>query len=197
LSPRVDPEERRNEIIQAATRCFARSGYHRTSMDDIVAESGLSKGTLYWHFKNKQALFLAMLEALFTDMTRGLEQVIAAEGTVSERLTAIARLFWKMFTDEKELGDLMIEFWGESNRDKAINEYFMGIFQSYIAVMTGLIEEGIASGEFRPVPAKAVASTFGAAMDGLWLQAMIGIPVEDYVDPDELVDWMLKGLLPR
>jgi hypothetical protein len=42
-----------------------------------------------------------------------------------------------------------------------------------------------------------VASAIAAMFDGLWFQAMIGIPVADYTDANDLFDWMLKGLLPR
>ena len=45
--PSASKEERRAQILQAALTCFARKGYHLTTMDDIVAESGLSKGSLY------------------------------------------------------------------------------------------------------------------------------------------------------
>ena len=43
--------ERRQQILSAAMTCFIAKGYHRATMDDIVVESGLSKGTLYWYFK--------------------------------------------------------------------------------------------------------------------------------------------------
>jgi len=54
MSPRPDvSEERKNQILDAAGKVFARLGFQKTRMDDIVEESGLSKGTLYWYFKSK------------------------------------------------------------------------------------------------------------------------------------------------
>jgi AcrR family transcriptional regulator len=197
MSPRVDAEERRNEIVRAAMRCFARSGYHRTSMDDIVAESGLSKGTLYWYFENKQALFIAMLESFFAGIAGPMEGIVSGGGTASQRLRALAGLFWQMVLDEERLGDLMMEFWAESARDESMNAIFRQLFEPYISLLVSLIEGGIASGEFQPVPARAAASAFAAMMDGLWFQAMIGLPVRDYVDGDTLADLVLAGLLPR
>jgi AcrR family transcriptional regulator len=195
VSPRVDAEERRSEIIQAAMRCFARSGYHRTSMDDIVAESGLSKGTLYWYFKNKQALFTAMLETFFAEMAAPLEEIASGGGTASERLRLMSNLFWQLLVQQKDLGDLMIEFWAESSRDEAFNAYFRQVFEPYLTLLAGLIEDGIQNGEFRPVNVRAAASAFAAIMDGLWFQAMIGLPLDEYVDGDTLADLTLKGLL--
>jgi TetR/AcrR family transcriptional regulator, transcriptional repressor of aconitase len=51
---------RRGEIIEAALRCFAVKGYQRTSMADIIDESGLSAGAIYGHFKGKKELFAAV-----------------------------------------------------------------------------------------------------------------------------------------
>ena len=51
MPPRPDvSEERRGQIIEAALACFTRKGYANTTIDDIVAESGLSKGAIYWYF---------------------------------------------------------------------------------------------------------------------------------------------------
>ncbi|UOE42521.1 TetR/AcrR family transcriptional regulator [Agromyces larvae] len=50
---------RRDEIIDAALRCFAEHGYSRTAMSDVIAESGLSAGAIYGHFAGKKELFIA------------------------------------------------------------------------------------------------------------------------------------------
>ncbi|MCB0013808.1 MAG: helix-turn-helix transcriptional regulator, partial [Anaerolineales bacterium] len=55
-------DERRNEILAAALQAFSENGYDKTSIDDVVRATGLSKGTIYWYFKNKQALFTALME---------------------------------------------------------------------------------------------------------------------------------------
>jgi TetR/AcrR family fatty acid metabolism transcriptional regulator len=197
VTPRVDPAERRDEIVQAAMRCFARTGYQATSMDDIVAESGLSKGTLYWHFKNKQALFLATLEAIFADMSGAFEQAIARDAPAIERMRALIDVSAKMVTGDRELGGLLVDFWVQTRHDESLNESMRNLLQPYLDLVTQLVEEGIAGGEFRPVHATAVAGALAGMFDGLWLQAMVGLPVEDYVDTDSLADWMLNGLLPR
>ena len=51
---------RRDEIIGAALRCFAAKGYQRTSMADVIEESGLSAGAIYGYFAGKQELFAAV-----------------------------------------------------------------------------------------------------------------------------------------
>src|SRR5258706_14095937 len=53
---------RRDQIIAAGLTCFARAGYHATTMADVAAQAGVSKGTPYLYFDSKQALFLALHE---------------------------------------------------------------------------------------------------------------------------------------
>src|SRR5947208_7449216 len=79
-------EIRKNQILDAATTVFVRSGFQHARMDDIVEESGLSKGTLYWYFKSKEDIINAILRRLFTGELEILESLLEAEGTVSERL---------------------------------------------------------------------------------------------------------------
>ena len=49
-------ESRRNQIIDAAVKCFAQKGFHQTSMQDIVSESGFSPGAIYLYFKSKEEI---------------------------------------------------------------------------------------------------------------------------------------------
>ena len=55
--------DRRMEILDAAQRCFARSGFHGASMQEICAEAGMSPGNLYRYFPSKEALIASMLSA--------------------------------------------------------------------------------------------------------------------------------------
>jgi AcrR family transcriptional regulator len=54
--------DRRNEILSAAQRCFVRSGFHQTSMQEICAEAGMSAGNLYRYFPSKEAIIAGIAE---------------------------------------------------------------------------------------------------------------------------------------
>ncbi len=87
MARRPDTSEiRRNQILDAATTVFVRQGFQHARMDDIVEESGLSKGTLYWYFKSKEDIINAILRRLFTGDLENLESLVQAEGTSSERM---------------------------------------------------------------------------------------------------------------
>jgi len=62
MSKKKPQEQRMQEIMEAAVRCFAKKGYDKTKMEDIVKESGLTKGGIYWYYKSKREIFMALLD---------------------------------------------------------------------------------------------------------------------------------------
>ncbi|HZU71530.1 MAG TPA: helix-turn-helix domain-containing protein, partial [Acidimicrobiales bacterium] len=68
---------RREHILKAALRCFARRGYHATTVDDIAAEAGVSKGAPYVYFESKEALFRALYETWECGLSDRLEAALA------------------------------------------------------------------------------------------------------------------------
>ncbi|MFC8043616.1 TetR/AcrR family transcriptional regulator [Nocardia sp. NPDC057353] len=77
--PRVSEEHlerRRQQIVEAAQRCFARKGFHQTSMQDVFAESGLSAGAVYRYFKSKDELVAALASDAGTDIRAVLLEVM-------------------------------------------------------------------------------------------------------------------------
>src|SRR6185436_6911310 len=82
--PKVSEEHlasRRRQILDAAAGCFARNGFHRTSMQDIVRESGLSAGLIYRYFTGKEDMILAIVGEWHTSRAAGL-------GTADDRFAA-------------------------------------------------------------------------------------------------------------
>jgi AcrR family transcriptional regulator len=80
---------RRDRILRAAQACFARSGYHATTMDDIAAEAGIAKGAPYVHFAGKEAIFQALYDewgcALRDEIAAALETLPPGERSSARR----------------------------------------------------------------------------------------------------------------
>ncbi|RDZ26191.1 TetR/AcrR family transcriptional regulator [Lysobacter silvisoli] len=89
---------KRAAILEAATRMFIRLGYDATSMDQIAAEAGVSKLTVYSHFGDKEALFLAAVKAHCERFLPTLLFEPSPETPLRERLLAIAEAFWTMLS---------------------------------------------------------------------------------------------------
>jgi TetR/AcrR family transcriptional regulator, repressor for uid operon len=124
--PKISEEKRQArqaQILDAAARCFAKLGFHRTSMDDIITESGLSAGAIYCYFRSKHD----MVEAISAER-HARDQALLADLTsapsFSEGLDRIGKLLSHMLQDPKERQrrKVSIQFWAESLHDARIRK---------------------------------------------------------------------------
>lgn len=129
---------RRDEIIVAALRCFAAKGYQRTSMADIIDESGLSAGAIYGHFTGKKELFAAVAGRVL-DARRGELQARRADAGPLPPGQIIATLVSGMRNEP--FGGVIVQLWAEAAVDAEIRELVRGVFTRLReTVRAGLVE---------------------------------------------------------
>lgn len=167
--------ERRQEILQAVLPAFLEKGYDKTSMDDVVKISGVSKGTLYWHFKNKEALFAALIELVMRDFLLNFQQVsdYAAKHSATDTLRLMCTSWIDLMEQQPDYLKMFVDFFLQAAHHPQVKTVIATFYQEYMQLMIGIIERGIANGEFRPVNAAAVASILAGALDGLGLQLIL------------------------
>jgi AcrR family transcriptional regulator len=196
MSPRPDVSaERRAQIIEAALACFTRKGYNNTTMDDIVAESGLSKGSLYWYFKGKDDLFAEAVWSIFADVGEEVMAAMVAGTTASEQLRGMAQVtagFSKAF--EGYFG-LILEFWSSSSSREEAGTMWMGMLEQYKDIVMATIEAGVKSGEFKPVDAESLVWAMMAAYDGLAAYSVFKPDLDLDRISQVFVETLLAGLL--
>lgn len=169
MTKHAQKEQRRTQILDAAVACFARKGYYETTMDDIVREANLSKGTLYWHFKSKLDLFRSLTELWFAEIMESVRHQADPEANPAGRLRMIVDAAKNSAASRPELVRALLEFYTLALRNAELKQWLREAYVSDSAMMRGLIEEGIARGEFRPVDPAAVARLTMAALDGALL----------------------------
>ncbi len=201
MAPKLKPEtleERKTQILKAALTCFARKGYHQTTMDDIVQEAGLSKGGVYWHFSSKKELFLELFESIVSDVGNLMSGVLASDASATDKLRSALDMFVTFSTAEEfqDLFPLMIDVWAQNSQDPDVNKVATAVYNHFRQPLVQLIEEGIASGEFKAVDAGALASILFALYDGLAVQWMIDATMVDWDAVSETVtQTFVAGLL--
>jgi AcrR family transcriptional regulator len=173
MSRRPDISEiRRNQILDAATKVFVRLGFQHARMDDIVEESGLSKGTLYWYFKSKEDIINAISRRLFTGELEKLEGLLEGEGTVSERLMQLTNHRVAGLKQMSNLVPIIFEFYAVAVHQQWVQQFIGEYFKHFRELLKALIQQGIDRGEFRPVNATETAISFASMYEGLtihWL----------------------------
>ncbi|HLX55920.1 MAG TPA: TetR/AcrR family transcriptional regulator [Ktedonobacteraceae bacterium] len=183
--PRQDVSEaRKHQILDAAMAVFARQGFHEARMDDIVQESGLSKGTLYWYFKSKEEIITAISQRLFATDIELVEGLLTADGTVSERLQQLIRDRIQGLQEMSGMVTILFEFYAAALHQEGVRQFIKAYFQNFHDLLVALIQQGIERGEFRPVNPLAAATALDAVFEGLIVRWLI--------DP-EAIEWASLG----
>lgn len=170
-------EARRQEILQAAMVAFAEKGYDKTTMDDVVQASGLSKGTLYWHFENKQALFGALVSRMIEQMIGLFETAMkSAEGDDLSPPDALRTLF-TMTAETLEANPIWsamtADFYLQAFYVADISSLFVKYYAAYMERIERIILRGVETGHFRPVNAHSASAVIGSTLDGISLLTIL------------------------
>jgi TetR/AcrR family transcriptional repressor of uid operon len=110
--------DRHARILDAAERCFVRAGFHRTTMQDVAAEAGMSAGNLYRYFRSKEQIVVGLAER----DRESFHADFAAVRDGSDFVTAFERLGRKYLVDEpRQKSILAVEIWAEATRNTGIS----------------------------------------------------------------------------
>ena len=198
MSPRPDvSEERRNQILEAALRVFARLGFHESRMDDIAQESKLSKGALYLYYKSKDAIIAAILRFFFEQEFKRLQAFVAIEReeSVTEQILSLTRELTTAMDWMQQLMPIAFEFYAIAGRNQDVRQFLKGYYADYRKELARLIERGIERGEFREVDAQATATTLVALFEGLALLFFVDKEAVHWKEQIELsARLLLEGL---
>lgn len=176
--PRVSDahrQARRDQILDAAERRFARDGFHATGMAEIVAEAGMSAGGVYRYFTGKEALIGAIAERLLRNLGGVLEAATAGAGSVEAlvegTLDAASRV---LDASTVKNARLLPQIWSEALRDEAIGAH---VRISYANVLEALTKRATHIEAAAGLPAgatpRSVAHVVLATVQGFVLQRVL------------------------
>lgn len=177
LSYQSPAHETRDRIIASAARVFARKGFQKASLDEVAADAGLTKGAIYWHFRNKNDLLFAMLDCRLQQDSAPLMgdlQALIRDG--GDPLAALTRMFqsgMQRCTDDPEWGHLYLECLNLSRNDEVkekLSAFYDRIWAMCGAFTQELQKHGLAHDGIDPQDA---AVFWAALFDGLVLAWLI------------------------
>ena len=169
-------ETRRQQILDAALRCFSRDGFHNTTTADIVRQSGVSQGTLYLYFATKDDIIAALADD-GRQAQAFLNALAESEHDPIEGLALLLELYGRSLTDEQRLEQrrVGIQGWAEALRNPAVHSSITTSMAAVRGAIVSLVERGQATGQIRAdVQPVAVARILIATFQGLVLQASLG-----------------------
>lgn len=125
----AEPTDRAREIIDAARRCFAQRGYHKTSIKAIAKEAGIrSPSILHYHFENKEAIFLDVMQDALGQLTQRATEIALKRGEGPRGLGAI-EAFFELFEAEPDLAPLLAECMSIGARDPKTRAQLFSLLQ--------------------------------------------------------------------
>jgi AcrR family transcriptional regulator len=140
-------EARREAILTAALAEFSARGFAAARLDDVAQRAGVAKGTIYLHFKDKEALFQELVRAMLGPLVATLEQLRAVDVPIRIVLERFIDLFVREIygTRRREVARLIIT---EGSRFPALAEfYYREVVERGIAALRAMIERAVARGE--------------------------------------------------
>lgn len=162
--PRPDvSDERIPQILAAAAKVLNRKGIAATRMEDIAREAKLSVGGVYWYYKGKDDVILAIMDQIIDEDVAMLKTMLNEPGTVRERLLAYAQV---SIPEALAYMPLTYDLYTLAHRDAKVRRHIQKYFAHYRDVLGEIIQQGMDAGELRKGNAAAVAASLAALYEG-------------------------------
>lgn len=197
----VDKEAKKEKIILAALKVFARKGFVRATISDVALEADIGKGTVYEYFSTKEELIHQGFRVFVRAMGFDFSEILEAPLTAEEKLSAVFRLLVRMVqSDKNDFIQLIFDVWAEGLKSRESKNYILNelkiFYREYGSILESVLKQGIRDNHFRPdIKPKPLASVMIGMMDGImvqWLLDKKGFDAEEAVET--MIDTILKGI---
>lgn len=195
-------DARPQELLAAALDLFVERGYASTRLEDVAKRAGVSKGTLYLYFTNKEELFKAVVRENIVPALGEAEDAISSfEGHSAELMRCVVMGWWERLGATKASGIIKLVLAEAGNFPDLATFYREEVINRSTTMMVSMFERGVSRGEFRPIDVNVMTQVLIAPILMLitWKHS-IGPCSEGQPDPlvflDAFLDMALHGLLP-
>jgi AcrR family transcriptional regulator len=191
--PRLWNEFKRQSIQAAVVRLMCREGLESVTMERVAQETGIAKGTVYLHYRDKQELLDAVKESSLDPLAEKLHQIFAGSLPPERKLESYALRYLTYFDENRDLFRILLY-------DRAVtripaSRYRHDRYRRLLDGVTKLIDAAIASGRFREVSGRKAAAMFLDSIVAVVNQRLLADendPVED--DAKLIAEIFLRGL---
>ena len=190
---RGDRAEKRERILSAAERVFARRGFFAARVSEIAKDAGVADGTIYLYFKSKEDVLVRLFDEVMSEHVTQAREAVRALPSAPERLRAVAERHLTVLGGNRDLATV---FQVELRQSTRFMERFTASWlRDYFALLDEILEQGQHEGSLRKDVNRRLAAKilFGALDETVtsWLLADRQYPLEDLAAP--VVDLFLRG----
>ena len=184
-------------IMSAALKVMTKKGYYSSTMDDIVLESGMSKGAIYHYYKSKKEVYLELivyLESKYTDMFASVNK----ESTSAKKLKKLFTIWSDQLEKEPGFFQSFSIFQSMSRHDKDFKQAMQRMYNRFQKFIELIIIEGIESKEFKKIDPKTSALSLILNLDGIsWFSLFESknLDAKSYID--QMSDYILNTYISK
>ena len=165
--------DKRERILRAAIKVFARKGFYATKVSEIAKAAGVADGTIYLYFKNKDDVLISIFEDRITRLLGVLRAQIEAAESFEAKLRVVVELQLGLLEGQRDLAEVVTVNLRQSSR--LLKQYAAPLFTEYLDLIASVIAFGQQHGAVRPeVSPRVVATGLWGALDGIALTWALG-----------------------
>jgi len=177
-----EAQSTRQRILDAAVEVFSQKGYHDTRVDDIVEASGTSKGGVYFYFRSKQEIFLALIDEFAHQLERAVIEAILHENEGIRRVNAALRSCLDVFHEYQPLAKVFLV--QAVGLGQVFEEKRLEIHQRFVTAIKMYLDQALADGDIPDTDTEVAALAWMGAINEVVIRWVItGEPAPDRALP--------------
>lgn len=154
---------KKEQILDAAMHCMARYGIHKSTMDDVASVLGMKKASLYYYYKNKEALFIDALEREAIRLQQRVIELFKPRHSAEDKLKIAVKTMTMFFKEKVELLEFNVQAMVEGH--SLFHNVHVRIRKKNLDFLAALIKEGIDKKEFRNLNPQKMADALRSILD--------------------------------
>jgi AcrR family transcriptional regulator len=181
-----DNRSTRERILDAALNIFSSKGFHDTHMDEIVQEAHTSKGSIYFHFPNKEKLFTALVDQFADLIERRVTSAIGQEKQGMDRVKVALREVLETFAKYRRPAKLLLV--QAVGLGSVFEKKRLEVTDRFAALIKSYLDEAVAAGDIDPIDSEVVAHA--------WMGAIYNVVIQWVYTGEPSQERIIAAMLP-
>ena len=189
---------RKDQILDAALSVLVQNGYEGSRMDDVVSESQLSKGAIYWYYKSKKAMYLDLVNFWVIRYSATINHLVENDQAAPDQLKSLFNYFIDQYESDPDPFIALTEFWSMAQKDDDFRAKLQKVYSQFLEVLEKIIAKGVKDGDFKKLDIRITAMSIMLNVESInWFTLFDthGVSARDYIQT--ISDFILAGLLKK
>ena len=189
---------RKDQILDAALTVLVQHGYEGSRMDDVVSESQLSKGAIYWYYKSKKAMYLDLVNFWVIRYSATINHLVENDQAAPDQLKSLFNYFIDQYESDPDPFIALTEFWSMAQKDDDFRAKLQKVYSQFLEVLEKIVAKGLKDGDFKKLDIRITAMSIMLNVESInWFTLFDthGVSARDYIQT--ISDFILAGLLKK